>query len=136
MHPLSAHRRASILTGLLAGGIEMVRFGVPSANGDNDGGLALAVDGFTVCRLSGKTCLPGRRGRLGATVIFISSVRGCIIPAAVASGPVKNTDWGRMGEVAGPEPGAAKPLDSLELCGCSQGGTHRTETPGACLAAL
>jgi hypothetical protein len=116
MHPRSTHRRASILTGFLAGGIEMARFEA-SAKGDNAGGLGLAVDGLTVCRLSGKTCLPGSPGRLGATVIFISSVRGMHDSGRISKRPVKSTNWGLMGEVAGPESAESQPRGLLAFCG-------------------
>ncbi|MGO9269171.1 MAG: hypothetical protein ACLQOO_02750 [Terriglobia bacterium] len=95
----------------------MARLEAPPAKGDNGGGLALAVDGFTVCRLSGKACLTGRPGRLGATVIFISSVRGMHDSGRISKRSVKKTNWGRMGEVAGPESERATTARSAGTCG-------------------
>jgi len=85
----------------LAGGIELTRLEAPSAKVDDGDGLALAVDGFTICRLSGKNGLPGSPGRVGATVIFISSVRGMLDSGRIIMRPVKNANWASMGNVAG-----------------------------------
>ncbi|HME00294.1 MAG TPA: hypothetical protein VKM93_23545 [Terriglobia bacterium] len=95
----------------------MARFEALSAEGNNGGGLVLAGDRFTVCRLSGKSCLPGSPGRLGATVIFISSVRGMHDSGRISERPVKNTNWGRKGKVTGPESAGPQPPVSLALRG-------------------